>query len=160
MKKEEKEVVQKKHFYSNPGSPIVDKYGSHIAPNGDVIVEVTGKEDLYSYIQSFAESCDIHVILKKFLAGDESVLNQRVGAFIDTTDYPTNLADFLNLTNKAKDLFATLPVEIKERFDNDENKFITSLGTDDFINKLKLDPKVMNEEVKTQAEEVQTQKDI
>lgn len=143
----EKETKQK--FYTNPGSPYVEKFASHISPKGDVIVEVDGKEDLYSYIQSFAESVDIHVIMKKFLAGDPDVLNKRVGAFIDTTNVPTTLADFMNLTTKAADLFATLPVEIKENFDNDVNKFITSLGSDDFINKLKIDKKVLNEEVKT-----------
>lgn len=137
-----------KHFYSNPGSPIKVTYGSRIDKLGNIIVEEKGKENLYDYIQSFAESCDINNIIKKFESGDLNALNQRKGEFMDLTEMPTDYFEMVNTINEAKYKFERLPIEVKQKFDNDPNKFIATIGTGDWY--LKLFNEKKNDEVKTE----------
>lgn len=129
------------HIYSNPGKPYKIVYGSRIDKHGNVIVEEKGKEDLYSLIQSYADSTDINLIVKKFEAGDVNALNKRAGQFMDLTELPNDYFEMVNKVNDAKYEFNRLPVEIKAKFDNDPNKFIAEIGSEDWYTKLFLEKK-------------------
>lgn len=130
------EKEERKRYYSNPGDPIRIVYGSRIDKHGNIIVEPKEKENLYEYIQSFAESTDINLLVKKFEAGDITALNKREGQFLDLTQMPTNYFEMVNKINDSKYEFDRLPIEIKEKFDNNVNKFIASIGQDDWFEKL------------------------
>lgn len=112
---------------TNSGSGIVPSYGSRIDKKGNVEVYETGHQDLYSYIQSFKDSVDINVLIKKFENGDDSALYQVNSQYIDTTDIPTNFAEILNTVNNARSAFENLPSEERSKFDNSFEKYFIDL---------------------------------
>ena len=117
---------------SNPGSPIRNIYGSKLDKNKNIIIEKKGEENLYAYINSFAESVDINVLLARFANGDKEALLQRAGAYIDIAAMPTNINEFLEYSRNAQALFDTLPIEIKQKFNNNVVEFISSIGNDEW----------------------------
>lgn len=125
-------------YFTDPGSPIKIVYGSSLDKNGNIIVKEKGRENLADYIDSFAESCDLSVILNRFLHGDTEALNQKKALFMDLTEMPTNYNDMVNQFNNARELFNGLPTDVKEKFDNDINKFYCTVGTEDWFKKLEI----------------------
>ena len=91
-----------------------------------------GKTDRQAFIDSFAEETDINVIIAKFLNGDTSVINKAVGQFGDFRNCPTTYAEMFDRVQKCENLFNTLPVEIKEKFDNSYEKFWSEFGSNYF----------------------------
>lgn len=131
------QLTFRKRTYTEKGSPIKTIYGSTIDKNGNIIVKEKGKEDLYAYIQSFADSVDINVTLAKFANGDTTALNKKEGLFIDTTEFPKTYAEALNIINDSRNYFDTLSADVRSKFDNDINKFIATIGTNEWIEKMK-----------------------
>ena len=133
----------KKKFYSNPGCRKKPNYKAKKDEKGRIVVAETGTfDDIYTYIQSFADSVDINVLIAKFRAGDDTALNQRVGAYLDTTDIPNNYRDILNMKLETEQLFNSLPVDIKQKFNNNVDEFIMEVGKDGFTEKLNIAKKV------------------
>lgn len=52
------------------GDPEKILYSAKFDEKGVMDLVETGRENLYEYIQSHKESCDIHVILERFARGD------------------------------------------------------------------------------------------
>lgn len=128
---------QEKHkFLSNPGEGVVKNYSSRLDEKGNIVVFEDGETDLYGYIQSFADGCDIKNILKRFTNGDLSVLETRQGEFLDLTTMPSDFFEMMNAMNRGKELFASLDQETQEKFDYDPNKFLGTVGSDEWMSKL------------------------
>lgn len=117
---------------SDPGSPIKIEYQLRIIDNSEQIVE-TGKSNLYEYIQSHADSVDIEKILERCaLIEDYSLLNRMPSAFMDVTEMPKNLAEAYAHVQDAKNFFDRMPIDIKEKYENNFVQFISDIGTDRF----------------------------
>ena len=80
---------------SNPGNPINQLYKGSYNERGQVELIEDGTEDLYAYIQSFAESTDIHSILKRYQNGEVDVLEKVQGFYGDITEMPHTYAEAL-----------------------------------------------------------------
>lgn len=108
----------------------------------DKVLEVVekAKEDFYAYINSFADSVDIHVLLNRFKNGDKEALVQRAGAYIDISALPTNINEFLELSRNAEELFNSLPIETKQAFNNNVVEFISTIGDDSWNEKMAKSP--------------------
>ena len=119
-------------YYTDPGSPIEDVLEAEYNKKKQLEVVKKGEKDLYAYINSFADSVDIHVLLARFANGDKEALLQRAGAYIDISALPTNINDFIALSRNAENLFNGLPVEIKAKFNNNVVEFISKIGDDDW----------------------------
>lgn len=128
--------------YQPEGSPIHVLYSPIFDKNGVWHLEETGKENLYDYIQSHADSVDIHVILKQFAAGDVSVLSRVQGAYGDFTQMPKTFAEALNTLVAAEQYFMSLPVETRAQFGHNFNQFIASMDQSDFTTKIGITPQV------------------
>lgn len=139
---------------SECGSPIKVHYEGRIDKNGNIIVEEKGKENLYAYINSFADSVDINVLLARFANGDKNALLQRAADFIDISGIPTNIADLLNLVNDGKRFFDSLPVDVKKAFDNNFNKFITTTDTQEWYDIMAQSPHDIEKEKVIKSKEV------
>ena len=135
---------------TDPGSEIRIIYEPKVNDDGSIDLVEAGKENVQDYIQSHAESCDLRLIIKRYLNGDESVLNQRALAFGDTTQFPKTYAEMLQLQIDAKLAFDRLSPETKNKFNNDSNQFFAQAGTDEFYEKLGVvkEEKVESEVVK------------
>ena len=118
---------------SNTGDRVKITYTAKYADDGTLDLIATGKEDLYDYIQSFADSCDINTILKRFENGEVDVLNRVEGFFFDVSEVPANMADLLNKLNHAESEFDKMPVEFKEKYGYDFARFLCSFDPNDFV---------------------------
>lgn len=118
--------------YSNPGSPIRILYGPQFDENGVMELIEVGRENLYDYIQSHKESCDIHVILERCARGDSSALMKRQAMYGDFTEMPKTYAEALNALAGAESYFNSLPVEIRAKFDHSFHKFLVSMNKPEF----------------------------
>lgn len=118
-----------KRYISEPGSGVRITYGSELDQNKNIIVKPKGEENLYAYINSFADSVDINVLLARFTNGDEMALKQRAASYIDISSLPTNLNEFIEYSRNATSFFETLPVTVKEKFNNNVLEFIAGIGT-------------------------------
>lgn len=118
--------------YSNPGSPVKVTYQANYNALGTLEINPVGQEDLYGYIQSHRDSVDIHVILKRFAAGEVDVLSQVQGFYADASDMPKTYAEVLNAVLDGERAFNALPIEVKQRFNNSFSEWLAAFHDPDF----------------------------
>lgn len=119
-------------FYSEHGSRFQRNFHGVIRKDGVLDLVEDEPTDLYAQIQTHRDSCDINLIVQRFKAGDDSVLDRRKGFFADVSELPDSYAGFLNIHQQACDIFDTLSIDDRAKFDNDVNKFIASFGSQSF----------------------------
>lgn len=125
-------------FINNPGSPIKVIRSLKINEDGSESVVKVGEENFQEYIQSFEESSNIGALVARCAAGDTSAISTKTPIYGDFTVMPKTLAEMQQKIIDGKEYFEKLPAEIKNKFDNDFNKFIAESVTDDFVSKLGL----------------------
>lgn len=122
--------------FQEPGDPVKLVYSPRYNDDGVLDLVVTGKEDLYSYIQSHKESTDIHVLLDRFANGEVDVLQRMQGFYGDVTSMPKTYAEVLNAVIVGEETFARLPVEVKQRFNNSFAEWLASMDKPDFSQRM------------------------
>lgn len=120
----------------NPGTGIKQMYSPVIQDDGRLVLEESGTADLYAEIQSHKDSVDIYTILKRYESGDVDVLSRVQGVYADVTGMPKTYAELLQRVEEGKTLFAGLPKEVREKFDNDFNQFFAAMDSPDFYSRL------------------------
>lgn len=120
--------------YTEPGDPVKIEYQLRVVDDNMQLVP-TGKTSIYDYIQSHADSVDIHKILERCaLIQDYSLLSRMPAQFMDTTDMPKNLAEAFSQVKDAENFFDRMPLDIKNKYDNNFIAFLQDIGTDSFMN--------------------------
>lgn len=125
------DVKKRPEFISKSGSKFVNTYEYRYIDGVKTLVPA-GEKNIQDYIDSFAFDADINIIIAKFLNGDTTVINKVVGQFGDFRDCPTTYADLFDRVQKCENLFNSLPVDIKEKFDNSYEKFWSEFGSNYF----------------------------
>lgn len=124
-------------FISDSGSREKDLYHGRLNKDtGEVELVYDGKQDWYGYIQSFKESVDINKIVERFQNGEIDILNQVQVMYGDVSKMPKSLGEAYRQIEEARYQFDRLPVNIKESFDNDFNKYIVEFGSDIWLSKV------------------------
>lgn len=121
---------------SNPGNPIKQLYAGSYNERGQVELREDGTEDLYAYIQSFAESTDIHAIMRRFESGEVDVLEKVQGFYGDVTEMPKTYAEALQRIADSEKVFMSLPVEVRAKFGHSFSEFLASSNDVDFLERL------------------------
>lgn len=134
-------------IFSDPGSPEHITYAGHYDEKGRVVLEESGRENIYDFIQSHAESCDIHVLMKRYQNGDFDALSQKQGFYGDFLDFPKTYAEALNHMNEMERQFMALPVEIREKFGNSFTEFLAASAEPDFLDRLGIKKEAATEPV-------------
>lgn len=122
--------------YTNPGNPIKQLYTGSYNDRGQVELKEDGVEDLYSFIQSFAESTDIHVILKRYQNGEVDVLEKVQGFYGDITEMPQTYAEALQRIADSEKVFMSLPVDVRAKFGHSFSEFLAASQDADFLERL------------------------
>ena len=106
--------------------------------------------DLDEQIQLAKSQVDIDVIMKRWRAGDTSVLNVKPCYYGDISEIPTNINDASSNLKAVNDMFTKLNPEIKALFGNNINKMGEAINDGSFTAILKnyYDSKKPKEEVK------------
>lgn len=76
--------------------------------------------------QEFAEECDINSIMKRYEGHDIGSIMRRdvTPTYIDFSDVPDNLMDYLEMQKNAENAFMTLPAAVRREFDNNALEFV------------------------------------
>lgn len=120
-------------LYSNPGSRIAPVFSKVADKNGVVELKVTGEKDIYSEIQSHAQSVDIKTIMSRYESEqDPSILNQKKGIYIDTTEMPKTFAEVQGIIIAETNRFNQLPLETRKQFNYSVEEYVASIGTPKF----------------------------
>lgn len=130
-----------------PGNPIKQLYSGFYNEAGQVELKENGTEDLYDYIQSFAESTDIHSIIRRFNNGEVDVLEKVQGFYGDITEMPKTYAEALQRIADSEAVFKSLPVDVRAKFNHNFAEFLAASQDADFLDKLgvvagQVEPKV------------------
>lgn len=126
--------------FSDPGSPVKDVLSGHLDAHGNIQLVVAGQENVYDFIQSHKDSTDIHLIMKRFAAGEKDILSQVQGFFADCADMPSTYQEILNAVIAGEETFNRLPIEIKENFGHSFQKWLISMDQPDFLSKMGITP--------------------
>ncbi len=130
------QFMEHARVHANPGNPEKILYTPKFANDGTMELIEAGKENLYEYIQSHKESVDINVILKRYAKGDVTALQRRQAMFGDFSDAPSTYAEALNSMILAEQYFNSLPLETRAKFDHNFHRFLVSLDSPDFVEKM------------------------
>ena len=86
------------------------------SPEGFPTLVEVGRQDFQEVIDSFAHSCDIRTLIKRYEAGDTSVLARVQGIYADVTDLPNDLMSAHEILNNARITYDSLTQEQKRDF--------------------------------------------
>ena len=114
-------------IFAEPGCSDVPIYSPSVDNEGHIVLDVIGVKNLPEYIDSFRESCDINNLVARFNAGDVTALSRAQGAFFDATQLPHTYAEMLNTVINAEQSFNSLPLDIREKFDNSYVKWLSMM---------------------------------
>ncbi len=121
---------------SNPGNPLKQLYAGSYNERGQVELREDGTENLYDFIQSFAESTDIHAIMRRFENGEVDVLEKVQGFYGDVTDMPKTYAEALQRISDSERVFMSLPVDVRAKFGHSFSEFLAASNDSDFLERL------------------------
>lgn len=123
-------------IFAEPGSREHITYGGHYDEDGRVVLEETGRINVYDEIQSHADSVDLHVLMQRYSCGDVDCLSRRQGFFGDVLDFPQTYAEALNHMQEMERQFMALPLDVRAKFGHSFSEFLAASGDADFLQKL------------------------
>lgn len=135
-------VSDPNQFVTCSGSSVHIEYSAKVRPDGSIELVPSGKFDIKEMINSFRDTTDMSYILSRLAVGDQSVLNQKSPMFGDFTSMPKTYAESLQLVMDAKEKFYQLPLDLRNKFDNDFNKWFVTAGSENWIKSMGLDKSV------------------
>lgn len=105
--------------YSALGEDVEVLFSLEVDEKGREHLVESGKRSLKDYINSFRDECDLKSIIAKVVrTGDYSPLSVRPGLFIDTTDTPSNLRDFISIGRKIDEYCSSQNISFDDFFKN------------------------------------------
>lgn len=122
----------RQRVFTCSGNRYKDVYKPVFRDDGSFDLEVVDKEDLYMYIQSHADSCDLNVLLERFKeTGDITIFNQRQQQpfYGDFLDMPKTVAEMYQRVNDINAAFMQLDPKVREKFNNSPSEWLASYGT-------------------------------
>lgn len=136
MRNKNAKVSDPNTFVTNPGEGFKLEYSPIVKDDGTILLEVSGKIDLKQMINSFKDSTDMSYILKQLALGNTDVLVQRQGVYADFSQFPKTYAEVLQLRIDAEKSFYQLPLDIRQKFNNDFNMYFATAGQDEWFSKM------------------------
>lgn len=121
-----------------PGRRMHPVYAVKIDDHGHKTVYQTGEHDQYADIQASRPE-EMRSILERALKGDQGALlavQQRHGFYADVSNAPKTLAEMQQLILDATHDFELLPANIREKFENNVDQFISEYGSPVFAQKM------------------------
>lgn len=127
-------VSERIRRHTETGQHLEDVLAMRLDEKGNEVFYVAGQHDTYAEIQSYKDEVNIERIIAQCIdTGDMNILNQIKKEYVDLTETPTNLVDAKNKIMKAETDFYKLPLEIREKYGNNFNKYLSEVGTEDWL---------------------------
>lgn len=138
MRNKNSKVSDPNSFVSNPGTEEEIVYDATVLPDGQIELKPAGLKNIKEYINSFRESTDISYIVQRLKNGDLTDLNLKEGFYADMTKMPKTRAEFLQLFIDMERKFNELPLEIRNKFDNNYRNWYATGDTEEWYVKMNL----------------------
>lgn len=122
-------------YVTEAGSRYEEDFLGELMKDGSVMLKSVGKRDITAEIQSYEMETDINVLINRVEAGDLSAFVEKA-VFGDFTELPMHPAEMYNTVINAEREFNRLPVEVKEKFQNDFKVWFADLGSDNWYSKM------------------------
>ena len=123
-------------FKSPEGDLFHDVLSPTFRADGTIELKVTDRVDIKKEINSHRDETDMSYILSCLMAGDDSVLNPRPPMYGDFTQLPSSYAEMLNMVLDGERYFDSLPLDVRNQFDNDRGKWFATIGSDSWLDKM------------------------
>lgn len=123
-------------FVSDPGSDTKTVYTTKVQEDGTILLIPAGKENVKEKINSFVDQTDIAYIIRQLQLGDTSVINPSKAMYGDFTQSPANLREAMQTMIDGERAFYELPLDTRQKFDNDFRKWLVSAGSADWFTKM------------------------
>lgn len=123
------EVFGEKRDYevvTEPGDKMRQTWRSKIDVDG---VKKLVEDEYYDQdeeIQSYEESVNINNIIARYVAGDDSALDRAKAFYADVSKVPKNMAQILEMNNKAQQVFMSLDPEIRNLYQDSYWNFLNN----------------------------------
>ena len=127
---------ERKRVPSCSGSRWKRKYHPIVGKDGHIELSEDKPVDLYAEIQSHADSCDLRIIIDRYVNGEVDLIRSPQAGFFDATVMPKTYAEALQMTIDAERDFLSLPVDVRERFGHDYRQYMAQAGSPDWYAKL------------------------
>lgn len=143
-------------FATEPGRR--EKITKHGVVGADGVIRLVndGMIDIQDQIQSYEPSTNIYNILANLSPEEFRNMTPAPGDFIDATDMPKTYAEALQLVIDGQNQFMSLPLEVRQKFDNDFNKWFVTAGSPEWFEKLGIDISGQNV-IQTPAADIEPQ---
>jgi hypothetical protein len=124
---------------NEPGNIMEPQYKERYDENGNPYLEQVGEVNTYEKIQSYRDEVDPMSILARYAAGDTTVM-ANPGWYIDTSKLPANYIEWRNMMNEQKEKFEALPLEIRNRFNNNFDNWAATAGDPEWLKNMGIMP--------------------
>lgn len=153
MRNKNAKVSDPNSFVSCAGSDVHVLYSSRIMPDGSIKLTPCGKESISELINAQAKFTDISFIVNRLMAGDTSVIRND-SFYADLYEAPKSLAEAMQIQLDAERSFYNLPVDIREKFNNNYRLWIMDAGSEEWKSKMNI---AANEVIEKESEVISEQ---
>ena len=136
MKFSTKYTKDNSELCSVSGSPTLQEYEYKLDKAGHKqLVKKDSFINVYERIQADRDSTDINKLMERFALGDTEALDINKGFYIDARELPKDYREVFDRGIEAEQYFDSLPVELKQMFDNSYSVYFTEMGSKEFEEK-------------------------
>lgn len=139
-----------KKFVTCPGERFKESFHGVLGDDGYITLVSDGYIDTQRQIEADAVGADVKSIIQRALQGDMSVFRDDKAFYGDVAEMPKTYAEILNIVNQAHREFDMLPLDVKEKYNGDFDRWFSQIGTDEWLKNLGL---VKDETASEQVEE-------
>lgn len=107
-------------------------YGYYTSKEGRRVFGVVGKRNVVDEVNANRDQTDFSVLRKMFERREISAAEIVKQSFGDLSNLSNGYLDALAVASEAQDLFAELPLEVRQKYDNDIFNFARSLDSGEF----------------------------
>lgn len=141
---------------TEPGESVRRTYLWERNEKGEKVLRLDQTIDQQAEIDSYLEETKLENIIRR--ASIDPNIAARIkpdvgGGIQDFTEAPQNLAELQNIMIRAEQIWDEVPKDIKLKFDNDVDKFITSFGSVEWAKNLGIYKEKKTEPEATEAKE-------
>lgn len=135
------------------------EYSYEIDEKGARTLKRTGEVNVYAQIQTYLEETKIENIIQRATYDPAAIGSQEwmKQAEVDISNMPENYHEWKRMVNDAENRFNALPAELKEKFDNSVEQYISEMGTVEWAKKLgwtePIEPVERKEEVNSEQKQ-------
>lgn len=124
--------VRPQTVFAPSSSGFAPVYEERIGRDGVLGLIKTGEHNINEFVQASLSGTLVYNILDKYQLGDTSVLEKVKGFYADVTSVPKSLIETHNLMKSIESNFDSLPSEIKSKFGNSVETFVSSIENGEF----------------------------